>query len=110
MFEKQAVSVPVPDEIANAYPMHLIGDESSTLIKHGRVQKALEFGITTFYARRGCVAQAWSAQPPPNDKGRIGWKAQLAHPSDLNRSRTISIAFRGTLALTKQYPRVQRDV
>ena len=52
MFEKQAVSVPVPDEIANAYPMHLIGDESSTLIKHGRVQKALEFGIISFYAKK----------------------------------------------------------
>ena len=58
MCERQAVSVPVPDEIANAYPMHLIGDESSTLIKHGRVQKALEFGLATFYARRGCVDQA----------------------------------------------------
>ena len=109
MFEKQAVSVPVPDEIANAYPMHLIGDESSTLIKHGRVQKALEFGITTFYARIGCVDQASNEATSSSAKRLGGWKqAQQAHPSDLNRSRTISIAFRGTL--TKQYPRVQRDV
>ena len=73
MFEKQAVSVPVPDEIANAYPMHLIGDESSTLIKHGRVQKALEFGIISFYDRKGCVAQASNEATSSSAKRLCGW-------------------------------------
>ena len=83
MLQKQEVSVPVPHEIAIAYPMHLIGDESSTLIKHGRVQKALEFGITTFYARKGCVDQASNdaTSSPPHLIGRIVWEAQLASSS-----------------------------